>query len=77
MRGQYAHNTGVWYNSDGPDGGWQGYKNHGNERDNIATRLHDAGYRTGLFGKYFNNYDWSAVPPGWDDWFAMQPLEAE
>ena len=72
MRGQYAHNTGVWDNPDGPDSGWQGYKNHGNEQDNIATRLHDAGYRTGLFGKYFNTYDLSAVPPGWDDWFATQ-----
>jgi N-acetylglucosamine-6-sulfatase len=72
MRGQYAHNTGVWGNSDGPDSGWQGYKNHGNEQDNIATRLHDGGYRTGLFGKYFNTYDLSAVPPGWDDWFATQ-----
>jgi N-acetylglucosamine-6-sulfatase len=72
MRGQYAHNTGVWGNSDGPDSGWQGYKNHGNERDNIATHLHNAGYRTGLFGKYFNTYDLSAVPLGWDDWFATE-----
>jgi arylsulfatase A-like enzyme len=70
MRGQYAHNTGVWGNSDGPDSGWQGYKNHGNEQDNIATRLHAAGYRAGLFGKYFNTYNSTAVPPGWDDWFA-------
>ena len=51
MRGQYAHNTGVWTNTPGPDGAWQGYKNHGNEQDNIATRFHGAGYRTGLFGK--------------------------
>jgi N-acetylglucosamine-6-sulfatase len=72
MRGQYAHNTGVWDNIDGSDSGWQGYKNHGNEQDNIATRLHNAGYRTGLFGKYFNTYDLSAVPLGWDDWFATQ-----
>ena len=71
MRGQYAHNTGVWTNAAGPDGGWQGYKNHGNEQDNIATRLHDAGYRTGLFGKYLNPYDGTAVPVGWDDWFAL------
>src|SRR5918997_2443910 len=68
MRGQYAHNTGVWTNAAGPDGGWQGYKNHGNEQDNIATRLHDAGYRAVLFGKYFNTYGLTAVPPGWDDW---------
>jgi N-acetylglucosamine-6-sulfatase len=37
------------------------------------TRLRDAGYRTGLFGKYFNGYDGTAVPLGWDDWFAMLP----
>src|SRR5215207_1480188 len=42
MRGQYAHNTGVWTNTPGPDGAWQGYKNHGNEQDNIATRFHGA-----------------------------------
>jgi N-acetylglucosamine-6-sulfatase len=73
MRGQYTHNTGVWGNADGPDGGWQGYKDHGNEQANMATQLHNAGYRTGLFGKYFNSYDGSAVPPGWDDWFATVP----
>lgn len=73
MRGQYAHNTGVWANKDGPDGAQQGYINHGNEQDNMATRFHDAGYRTGLFGKYFNDYDGTAVPPGWDDWFVPFP----
>src|SRR5215208_7745507 len=48
MRGQYAHNTGVWTNTngDGPDAGWQAYKNNDNERDNVATRLDEAGYRT-------------------------------
>jgi len=71
MRGQYTHNTGVWHNTNSPDGGWQGYVNHGNEQDNIATRLHDAGYRTGLFGKYLNGYRGTTVPLGWDDWFAM------
>jgi N-acetylglucosamine-6-sulfatase len=72
MRGQYAHNTGVWGNgyNGKADGGWQGYVNHGNEQDNVATRLHNAGYRTGLFGKYLNLYSGTTVPPGWDDWFA-------
>jgi arylsulfatase A-like enzyme len=40
----------------------------------VATLLHDAGYRTGLFGKYLNGYteeDTSYVPPGWDRWFAF------
>jgi N-acetylglucosamine-6-sulfatase len=73
MRGQYAHNTGVWGNINGPSGGWEGYKLNGNERSNVATHLNNAGYRTGLFGKYFNGYneDTSYVPPGWDRWFAL------
>jgi N-acetylglucosamine-6-sulfatase len=72
LRGQYAHNTGVWSNGNrgDPAGGWQAFKNNNLEQDNIATRLQGAGYRTGLFGKYFNHYDGSTEPPGWDDWFA-------
>jgi len=79
MRGQYAHNTGVWsiansYDPDPsvPDGGWEGYKGNGLEDDNIATRLDAAGYRTGLFGKYLNHYRGTRVPRGWDDWFAFR-----
>jgi N-acetylglucosamine-6-sulfatase len=82
MRGQYAHNTGVWsiansYDPDPgvPDGGWEGYKGNGLEDDNIATRLDAAGYRTGLFGKYLNNYEGTTKPLGWDDWFAFRPYE--
>jgi arylsulfatase A-like enzyme len=43
----------------------------------LATWLHDAGYRTGLFGKYLNGYGDSQevpanyVPPGWDSWHAF------
>ena len=69
MRGQYAHNTGVW-SSRGPDGGWRTYLDNGLERENVATRLDAAGYRTGLFGKYLNNYESARVPRGWDRWFA-------
>jgi N-acetylglucosamine-6-sulfatase len=75
MRGQYSHNTGVWSNSstDSPSttiGGWQAYQENGNEADTVATRIQDAGYRTGLFGKYLNGYNTTEVPPGWDTWFA-------
>jgi N-acetylglucosamine-6-sulfatase len=73
MRGQYAHNTGVWDNINGTDGGWQGYKsnNGNNENDNVATRLRNAGYRTALIGKYLNEYaNTTYKPPGWDKWFA-------
>jgi N-acetylglucosamine-6-sulfatase len=67
MRGQYAHNTGIWLNSSSPDGGldggWQDYVNHGYEQDNVATRLDAAGYRTALIGKYLNGYkDTTYVP---------------
>jgi N-acetylglucosamine-6-sulfatase len=82
MRGQYSHNTKVWFNPNvfDPDpnirdGGWKGYNGNGYEADNIATRLHGAGYSTGLFGKYLNGYGATTVPttppPGWDDWFAF------
>jgi N-acetylglucosamine-6-sulfatase len=71
MRGQYAHNTRVWFNSDSSLGGWQAYKSRGYEKNNVATHLHGAGYRTGLFGKYFNSYDGTTVPPGWDHWFGF------
>ena len=77
MTGQYSHNNGVWSNSstDSPStsiGGWQAYQDNGNEKDNVATRLHDAGYRTALFGKYLNGYtDTTFIPQGWDRWFAV------
>src|SRR5215212_4807551 len=70
MRGQYSHNTGVRSNG-GSNGGLQAYKDHGGEQDNVATRLKAAGYRTGLFGKYLNEYSaTTGTPLGWDRWFA-------
>jgi len=80
MRGQYAHNTGVWSNtstdsSSSTSGGLQAYKANGGETDNIATRLDAAGYRTGLFGKYLNGYYGSTIPAGWDRWFGGAPIE--
>jgi N-acetylglucosamine-6-sulfatase len=77
MRGQYAHNTGVWTNVPSLQGGWNAYKLNDNEDDNVATRLQapppsGGGYRTALIGKYLND-DYKStthVPPGWDKWFA-------
>jgi N-acetylglucosamine-6-sulfatase len=74
MRGQYAHNTGVWTNENvaGPDAGGQAYRNKGNEKDNVATRLDAAGYRTALIGKYLSGIkNKTFVPPGWDYWFSI------
>jgi N-acetylglucosamine-6-sulfatase len=73
LRGQYAHNTKVWSNT-APNGGFGRFYDYGLESSTIATWLHGAGYRTGLFGKYLNGYpeqapvDLTYVPPGWDQW---------
>jgi N-acetylglucosamine-6-sulfatase len=86
MRGQYGHNTDIWFNTNlfDPDpnvrdGGWKGYNGNGYEADNVATHLHDpaVGYTTGFFGKYLNGYVGATdntPPPGWDDWFAFKTL---
>jgi N-acetylglucosamine-6-sulfatase len=60
LTGRYARHTGVEDNDDG-----------GNldESSTLATWLHEAGYRTGLVGKYLNGYPFGRlpyVPPGWD-----------
>jgi N-acetylglucosamine-6-sulfatase len=70
LRGQYSHNTGVQTNG-GENGGFETAHSKGVESSTIATWLHGAGYRTGLFGKYLNGYPDGAadnfVPPGWDE----------
>ena len=71
LRGQYAHNTGVWTNG-GDNGGFERAHANGVEQDTVATRLHHGGYTTSLVGKYLNGYPNGArpddVPPGWDNW---------
>jgi len=67
LTGQFAHNHGV-IRGDGPFGGFKNFR----DASTIATWLHDAGYRTGLVGKYLNGYkDAGYVPPGWDTWRAL------
>lgn len=76
LRGQYVHNHKVRFNNpatdvfDVPQGGWEGFRYQGHEEDNLATRLQDAGYTTGLYGKYFATYNGSEVPPGWNEFHA-------
>jgi len=71
LTGAYSHTTGVWRNQP-PYGGWDSFV----DTSTVATWLHDAGYRTGFFGKYLNRY-WNPayasgyVPPGWDRWVAF------
>jgi arylsulfatase A-like enzyme len=72
--GQYSHNHKVYTNG-GPLGGVQRF----DDSSTLATWLQRGGYRTGLVGKYLNNYgsnydpgtpvdDVGYVPPGWSDW---------
>jgi arylsulfatase A-like enzyme len=72
LTGRYSHRTGVENNRlvDKFDAG-----------STLATWLDDAGYRTGLFGKYLNGYTpvykkrgkrkLRRPPPGWDRWAAV------
>jgi arylsulfatase A-like enzyme len=70
LTGQYAHNNKVYYNN-GPEGGYTPWLAGGYDDRNIGPWLHGAGYRTGLFGKYMNDFPLSLketfVPKGWDD----------
>lgn len=86
LRGQYSHNHGVLSNlSTDPFAAglaWPGWLPglavpHPLENSTLATWLHDAGYHTGLIGKYLNGYGTVAppginpqtyIPAGWDDW---------
>jgi arylsulfatase A-like enzyme len=77
LTGQYAHHTGVLTN--GPvDGGALRFV--GPDASTLATWLHDAGYTTGMYGKYMVGYfrqcppytSAAYVPPGWDQWHVFR-----
>ncbi len=73
LRGQFGHNTDIVANG-GKFGGFNKFFQDGLESSTIATWLQRSGYRTGLVGKYLNDYPSEAsgktyVPPGWDTWF--------
>jgi N-acetylglucosamine-6-sulfatase len=71
LTGKYSHGTDVYTNKP-PHGGFVTFEPE--ESSTLATWLHDAGYYTGLVGKYLNGYDVTDVPhvpPGWDRWVAL------
>jgi N-acetylglucosamine-6-sulfatase len=76
LTGEYEHNHGVLGNSP-PNGGFQRFQAlHGD--NNLAVWLQNAGYYTGLIGKYLNGYsNKPAVPPGWSEWHAAAPNTQE
>ena len=66
LTGLTSPHTGVQTNADGFDL---------DESATLATWLDDAGYTTGLIGKYLNDFPWDRgpyVPPGWDRFVAKQ-----
>ncbi len=73
LRGQYPQNTSVHTNAP-PHGGFQTFFGLGKEDETVAVWLQQAGYRTGLIGKYMNGYPHTApmtyIPPGWDEFVA-------
>lgn len=49
------------------------YDKYFRENETLATWLKSVGYKTALFGKYFNGYPFNRgpyIPSGWDDWHA-------
>jgi arylsulfatase A-like enzyme len=75
LTGQYSHSSGVYSN----DGDYGGFPAFGGDDSTIATWLDDAGYDTGLVGKYLNHYGPGAsyIPPGWDRWVAFNDANAK
>jgi arylsulfatase A-like enzyme len=91
LTGLFAGHTGVWTNGDGTVrwGGWPAFRSKGlnddgtpfqgngdNEGRTLALYLQQAGYSTGLFGKYLNHYEASngiapPIPPGWSTWHSF------
>jgi arylsulfatase A-like enzyme len=59
--GRYAHNHKVKRNiiGDAPQL---------NQQSTVQRYLQDQGYRTGIFGKYLNNWESADSPPHFDDW---------
>ncbi len=72
LTGKYGHNTGVLTNG-GDQGGWATFVRNGNEERTMAVYLQNAGYKTGLIGKYMNGIEAEPthIPPGWSEWNAF------
>jgi N-acetylglucosamine-6-sulfatase len=70
LTGQYSHNDGVRANQ-APNGGFDKL----NSANTLPVWLQQAGYYTGLIGKYLNGYEahradpgGPLIPPGWSEW---------
>ncbi|MFF2951874.1 sulfatase [Kitasatospora sp. NPDC057965] len=62
--GRYAHNHGVRNN---------GASHSLDQHTTVQRYLRQAGYRTGLFGKYLNSWAVADNPPHFEEWALLQP----
>ncbi len=72
LTGQYPHNHGVFSNH-------PGYADLRDPQDTLPVWLHDAGYATGMFGKFMNHYSHvggKGAAPGFERWFAFLDAKA-
>jgi len=66
LTGQYTHNHGVWDNIDA----YPKFAVH--ESNSLSVWLSNAGYSTGLIGKFMNDFHSdNYVPPGWNQFDAI------
>ena len=61
LAGEFTHNTGVTMNA-GDQAGYPAFKAGGFDNNNIGPWLKAAGYKTGIFGKYENDYPNTGSP---------------
>jgi N-acetylglucosamine-6-sulfatase len=71
LRGQYAHNHGIWFNRNGAEN----FAAANLDASTVATWIDGAGYKTGYVGKYLNSYNTLTVPPGWDQFYGWAGLD--
>jgi N-acetylglucosamine-6-sulfatase len=67
LTGLFPHNHGVYDNSEGANGGWEGFAMRGNRDRTTGVILQTAGYRTAALGIYLNGEQLGTTDePGWD-----------
>lgn len=72
IRSQFVHNHKVVSNTADSGGGWRTFSGLGLQNDCLPTWLDAAAVKSGLYGKYINEFPDGEkspkyVPPGWDD----------
>lgn len=75
LSGQYSHNDGVWSNAGEGGGRPGGISAFTDDANALPVWLQQAGYYTGMIGKYLNGYGLlkyaNYIPPGWNTWSGL------